>query len=292
MNSNIEFEMGDYGIRAVIKSKWHENYISLLLEKNVTELELNYAKGWHGSDVDFLQFLPDLISLTILDFNSLLKSIKAIHYLNKLQVLNISTYCKTPIDFNFSPNLFSCGFEWRKGSDSLFECKELRSLGINNYDGNSSTRFSNLINLEKLTVLNSNLESLEGIFLLGKLKYLSIANLKKITSLQGLEALRCLEDLEIQRCKSINNVAEVFKLNKLKRFLLLDSGDIESIKGIENLKELTAFLFYESTNIIDGDLSPLFKLKNLSKISFQNRKHYTNKREEFGKIYNPIPAAV
>ena len=63
-------------------------------------------------------------------------------------------------------------------------------------------------------------------------------------------------------------------------------GNIESIKGIEELKELSIFLFYESTNIIDGDISPVFKLANLSKISYQNRKHYSHKREEFGKLYN------
>lgn len=94
-----------------------------------------------------------------------------------------------------------------------------------------------------------------------------------------------LEELEIQRCKGITAISEVFKLGKLKRLLLIDLGGIASIGGIENLTELEEFLFYESTNIVDGDLSPITRLKKLSKISYQNRKHYSHRREQFGKLY-------
>ncbi len=43
-------------------------------------------------------------------------------------------------------------------------------------------------------------------------------------------------------------------------------------------------MFYESTNIIDGDLKPITKLNKLNKVSFQNRKHYTHNREAFINI--------
>jgi hypothetical protein len=142
MNNKIEFEAGEYGIRAVVKSAWHENYTSLLLDKGISELELNHAKGWHGSNVDFLRSLPDLKSFTIIDFNVMLKSINAIHYQGTLKALNISTYCKTPIDFNFFPNLEKCALEWRNGSESLFNRISLNRLFLNNYNKNNSNSFS------------------------------------------------------------------------------------------------------------------------------------------------------
>jgi hypothetical protein len=37
--------------------------------------------------------------------------------------------------------------------------------------------------------------------------------------------------------------------------------------------------------IVDGDLFPITKLKSLNKISYQNRRHYSHKREDFGKLY-------
>lgn len=286
MNDKIVFEIGDFGTRAVVKSAWRENYTSLLLDKNVSELELNHAKGWHGSNVDFLQYLPDLISFTIIDFNAMLKSIKAVHCLEKLKVLNISTYCKTPIDFNFFPVLEKCGFEWRKGSESLFSRISLVKLFLNSYNKNDSNVFSPLTNLTDLAILNAPLKELLGLASLRHLVRFRIGNLNKLTSLQGIGGLSKLEELKIQRCRRIQSISEILNLYNLKRFLLLDSGDIESIKGIENLTKLETFLFYESTNIVDGDLSPLLKLKKLSNIAFQSRKHYTPSREDFKSKYS------
>ncbi len=44
--------------------------------------------------------------------------------------------------------------------------------------------------------------------------------------------------------------------------------------------KLSEVVFYESTNIRDGDLSPLMKHR-LSSVSFQNRRHYSHRREQF-----------
>jgi hypothetical protein len=284
MGNVIEFEKSQFGTRAIIKSIWQDSFYKLLKDKDVKELELNEGKGWQGDNVDFLQFLPDLKSLIIIDLR--IKSIKNIHYLHKLNKIEISTYCNTPIDFNNFPNLIECGFEWREGSESLFECKILLKLFLNSYNKKSSEPFSHLIKLEELALLNSDISDLQGLSLLIHLKSLRLANLAKVKSLHGIGELNQLEELEIYRCKGVNEISELFKLIKLKRLLLLDLGVIDSIKGMENLTDLKAFFFYESTNIADGDISPLFKLKNLNKVSFQNRKHYTHRREDFGKLYS------
>lgn len=283
MNNRIEFEEGLFGTKATIKGTWHDSFLKMIIEKDVKELELNDGKGWKGENIDFVTSLPNLKSLIIIDFS--IKSIEAIHSLNGLIKLQLSTYSKKPINFNAFPNLVECGFEWIRGSESLFECSGLIALGINRYDDTNSTSFSKLVHLKKLTIMNSKIENLKGLAILSHLNYLSISNLKNLTSLHGLQNLHELEELEIQRCKGISTISEVLQLTKLKRLLLIDLGDIASIKGIENLTELREFLFYESTNIIDGDLLPIKKLKNLNKISFQNRKLYSHKREDFGKLY-------
>jgi len=284
MNKHIEFVEGEYGMRATIKTAWQNPFLELLLQNNVKELELNIGKGWKSDNLNFLKSLSDLESIIILD--QTVKSLDEIHYLRNLKSLNISTYSKTPINFMVFPELINCEFEWIKGSDSLFENMSIQKLFINNYNKVSSEIFTKLIGLKELAVLNSRFKNLQGLGLLKNLKSLRIANLKDVTSLKGIEELYKLEELEIQRCKGINSISEVFKLIQLKRLLLLDLGSIESIKGLENLTKLTTFLFYESTNIIDGDISPVLMLNDLSKISFQNRKHYTHRREDFGKLYS------
>ncbi len=282
MTNNIYFENGLSGTKAILKGSWQDTYLKLLLDKGVQELELNDGKGWRGDNVDFLRLLPNLKSLIIIDFS--IKSIEAIHTLNGLLVLEISTYCKIPINFNAFPDLVECSFEWIKGSDSLFETSSIQKLFINRYDKKSSEAFSKLFNLKELSILNSPIENIQGLSALKDLKVLRLGGLKKVTSLQGLQNLHELEELEIQRCKGLFAIPEVFKLNKLKRLLLNDLGDIASIRGIESLAELKDFLFYESTNIIDGDLLPITKLKSLNNISYQNRKHYSHRREDFLKL--------
>jgi len=286
MSNSIEFENGLLGTKAIIKGLWQDSYLKLLKDKNTQELELNDGKGWRGANVDFLRLLPNLKSLIIIDFT--IKSIESIHTLSGLINLDISTYSKEPINFRAFPNLVECSFEWIKGSDSLFELSNIQKLFINNYNKKNSDVFSKLINLKELSILNSPIEDIQGLSLIKGLKVLRLGNLKKLASLQGIQNLQELEELEIQRCKGISTIYEVFKLNKLKRLLFIDLGNIESIKGIETLTKLNDFLFYESTNIVDGDLLPLTKLKKLIKISFQNRKHYSHKREDFWVIYHRL----
>lgn len=280
MVEDIVFQKGRLGLRAVIKGSWLAGYRDVLLEREVKELELNDGKGWRGGQsIDFLHSLPDLKSLTLLDFK--LKSVEAIHSLSRLEQLNLSTYASTAVNFSCFPNLVSCDFEWIKGSESLFECINLTSLGVNRYGNSEGTFFSKLINLTHLTLMNSKIESLEGLTHLTKLKYLSLAGLRNVKSLEGFRNLSELNELGIQSCKRILDFSEVFELRKLRRLLLLSVGDIATIVGIEKLTELEEFYFYESTNIVDGNLFPLANMQNLRDTWFQNRRHYTHKREYF-----------
>jgi hypothetical protein len=279
MNYTIELEQSIFGTKAVIKGIWKDSYLNFLLENEVQELELNDGKGWIGQNLEFLKDLPDLKSIIIIDLKII--SIEPIHYLKELVSLKVITYSKNPINFKSFPKLVECGFEWIKGSESLFEMSNLKKLFINRYNKNNSDVFSKLVNLESLSILNSQIENLLGISSLRKLQNLRLGNLKKISTLQGLENLKDLETLEIQKCKGILDVSVIFNLTKLKQLFLIDMGNISSINGIENLTSLNEFLFYESTNISDGDLIPLKNLPSLRKISFHNRKHYTLKREDF-----------
>jgi hypothetical protein len=161
----------------------------------------------------------------------------------------------------------------------------LKSLGLNNYKKKSSYAFSNLKRLKQLALLNSSLEDLSGIYELGEVTSLKIARLRKLSSVAGIAALKNLELLEIHTCKGIDSISEVFSLDRLKILFLVNMATIDTLQGLEKLTELEEFIFYESTNIADGDLSPILSLKNLKKISFQNRRHYSHRREDFEGLY-------
>jgi hypothetical protein len=115
--------------------------------------------------------------------------------------------------------------------------------------------------------------------------------LRRLGSLAGVEGLANLEELNIDTCRAIRSIEEVSALSRLRRLHLSNDGEIESLKPLDTLNGLEAVTFVESTNIVDGDLSPLVRQKNLRRVSFRNRRHYSHRREDFGAAYSTISMA-
>ena len=274
---NIYLENGEYGSKAIVTGAWSSDMVNFILTNNVVELELNDGLGWQGDDISFLKDLPQLLAFEIVDLK--IKNISPVHFLHCLRELKITTYCKTEIRFSEFPLLVSCAIEWRPKAISLFNCTQLRKLFLNRYDGKDLSLFTNLINLESFAVLGSQIQSLHGIRSLQKITYLRLANLKKLSSLSEIECLSEIEDLDINTCVRIKSIEEIANLKNLRNLALNNIGDLDSLQPLKNLNKLESILFYESTNIVDGDLSCLLDKKNLTKVSFQNRKHYSHKRE-------------
>jgi len=117
-----------------------------------------------------------------------------------------------------------------------------------------------------------------------QLRSLRLANLRQLESLAGIEQLKNLQELEIHTCRRIHSIDEIGQLYQLRKLHLNNDGDIESLKPLANIEHLEWVTFYESTNIIDGDLSPLVRQRHLSQLAFRNRRHYSHKSEELRKL--------
>ena len=279
MTSNFLIELGKYGERLVVTSLWSEDISQYILAHNISELHLNYAKGWKGKDLSFLSALSHLKAFSIIDWT--IDDISPVNNLHSLRSLEISTYCKSPISFEEFPYLEECGLRWRAKAKSLFNQKALKRLFIDNYSEKDTSKFSNLTELESLSLANSPTRSLQGLSYLYKLRFLGLYNLRKLESIAGIEFLINLEELEINGCSSLKSINEIAGLTQLNKLELCDNKDIDSLKPIEKLNKLESVVFYGSTNIIDGDLSSLIKLNQISNISFQDRPHYSHKKLNF-----------
>lgn len=276
---NIEFTNNDFGVHATITGEWQDSFYDLFKEKNVKSLELNRAKGWKGKEINFLKEIDNLVSFSILDFQ--IQSVLPIHNLKNLKKLEVITYCKTTLDFSAFPKLEHCSIKWRKGCESLFNSRDLKELFIDGYKLTESEVFSKLIQLERLTVVNSSFKDLNGLSKLTKLNYLRLGYLANLLSIHPIYTLKNLQEIEIQNCKKITSIKGIEALSELRKLLLLDLGDIDSLLPLKSIENIQWVLFYGTTNIVDGDISFLKGLKTLSRVSFQNRRHYTVKKEEF-----------
>jgi hypothetical protein len=272
-------ERGVFGTRAILTSEWDSETERSLLKQPIAELELNRGKGWRGKSLEFLSNFPELLALSIVGRTA--EPIEPIHRLHNLRLLRVLAYCKNEIRFHEFPHLIDCGIQWRPKAMSVFDALGLRVLFINGFSGTDTRQFGRLTSLESLAILGSPIRSLEGLAPLHELRSLRLGDLRQLQSLIGIESLIRLEKLEIGTCRKIRVIDEVSSLAKLREFYLDNVGDIQSLKPLAQLSQLHRVTFVESTNILDGDLSPLVGLPNFELVAFQNRRHYSHRGEVF-----------
>jgi len=273
-----EITEGEYGPRLSPMSPWSDKMERIIKQKGIVELELNRAKRWEGNDLSFLENIKELQSLEINDWKNV--DLSPIHCLNKLRRLAIDTYCKNEINYTCFPELKSASLEWRPKAKSIFQCLTLEYIFINNYPGEDLEGFSKHINLHTLRLKSPKIKRIGKIHSLVRLTFLELSNARRLESLIGVEVLKNLEYLKIESSRKIQDIDSVKSLLQLKRLLICDCGEIKSLVPLLNLQGLKEFIFHESTDILDGDLSPLKKLPNIEKVSFQERPHYNYQRKD------------
>jgi len=275
----LEICDGKWGPQATLSGAWSSAVEESIRRQGIQELELNHAKGWRGQDVAFLERLPNLAALTIIDH--VIPDVGGIHTLEKLRYLDVNTYCRTPVDFGCFPLLEECALEWRPKSESLFAHAGLKRIFVNNCPIKTLEPLSNMADLQSLSLASPKLQNLKGIERLQCLTFLGVYVARSLASLDGLQALSGLVQLEVNDCRKVTNLAPIAGLLKLRKLHVCNDGDIESFKPLADLKELEQVLFYESTNVLDGDLGPLKRLPKLKDVAFMERKHYTHTRADF-----------
>jgi hypothetical protein len=281
MSTGVYFESSQLGTRAVISSTWSPEVHDQILARKPEELEINEGKGWRGENIEFVKYYNWLKSIIIMDFK--IKDVSFVNSLINLEKLNVSTYCKTEIQFFNFPQLQSCSLEWRPNAKSVFDCVTLKDLFINRYKGKSSQTFEKLVNLEVLGILNSPMTEVLHFKKLQKLRSLRLGNLRLLQSLDGIETLSELRRLLVQTCRAIHSISPLSQLKNLEEVFLLNGGKIETLKPLIGLPNLRTVVFYESTNIVDGDLTFLHSNERITSVAFQNRKHYSQKMQDFGE---------
>lgn len=274
------FRDDDYGRVLVLNSAWTEEFEWVVKKHGVVGLDLNYALGFKGNDLSFLNVCTHLKSFYLTHLT--IDNIEAVHRLGSLRQLSLETYAKSPIDFSCFPKLESCSFEWIKSSKSLFDCTKLQNLFVDKLPEKDLRNASKLRRLQVLRLYSASLESLEGIEALVNLRRIELAICRKLTSLHGIEHLSKLKRLEIESCNRIDSLDPISKLTNLRRLSMPDCGDIASLKPIRKLRKLEWVMFWGSTNIVDGDLSQLKELPRLERVVFVDRAHYSHGRTDFG----------
>lgn len=243
-------------------------------------------------DISFIREFPDIarIGIAYSDFD-----ISPIHDLQGLEEINISFNFKGRIDFTRFKYLKKVSIRWgNDGVESLFECPQMEQVSMMKYSGLSLQDFGRLPNLQQLVLYEPKTISLEGVGSLQKLERLNIYSAQALKDLGDLECLSMLRFFFLHGAKNLEDLSPIMYLKHLRILNLDKLGPIPSIKFMETLKQLEEFYMAETTNVQDGDLNVLERLRlnhKLDKVIFTNRRHYSHTREQLGyKIPESVAA--
>lgn len=257
-----------------------EEVIPFMKERNIDGISINYAHGFNGKDISFLKYFDFIKRINIL--SRTIDDISPIHYLHNLHTLIIQTYDKTPINFKVFKSLKHCALFWRDGIDSIFDSPSLEHLSFRYWKKEKDlSKFHQLKSLRFLRIANSRkFESLKGIKELTSLRSLELYYLPNLTSMSPIEKCTSIEDFRIGNCKKITSLESLNKLRNLNFLSLSNMAFIDSIEPLKDLKLIQHLSIYGDTKIKDGDLSIIYKLKNLKRLILTNKRGYSHKRAE------------
>lgn len=133
--------------------------------------------------------------------------------------------------------------------------------------------------LEKLTIIQSKLQTLNGIEAFSNLKSLVLYNNYSIRDISALRnAASSLQTLVIENCSKIKDFSSLESLRGLRHLQLYGNNTLPNLGFLLNMQELKTFTF--TMNVEDGDLE---LCKNIPYASCRNRKHFNLKDAQLPK---------
>jgi BspA type Leucine rich repeat region (6 copies) len=276
-------EAGEFGKRLIVREAWNDELEQFAAEQQIGEIDLaTIQHGWLGNDVAFLRSSPWLKVLEI--DHQTIHDISAISSLKGLIVLKLDTpRCKIVPDLSVLQKLrmFVLAY-WIPGAEAAFNCLNLERLFLYKYPFSDLAPLSRLQKLDSLVIMNTfRLKSLNGIARLQNLQHLGIYLCPKLTDITQVAELKHVKDLAFETCKKARPFDVVGAVKGLRSLAFNNCGPIESIAALRNTPKLEELFFYESTNVLNGDLWPMAALPKLRCHAFRDRKHYSHNGEYF-----------
>jgi hypothetical protein len=271
--AGYRYETNIRSIRVI--GPWEQEIASFIESEKIAGLYFNYARGWEGDDFQFLESIDSLLLLHILA--KPVDTLSVVDDLTDLESLSIACHWRKPINFSRLKNLKYCYVSWNKGAESIFECDALQYLSLDMFKLKDYSAFYGLRDINALSIANSSFSDLRVLSNMKHIRKLELVNCRGLESLQGIEQLDSLEWLSIDGCRNISTIEEISELSNLKILQFRNTKEIESIKPISTLKQLQVLSFYGDTKFVDGDLSCIEALDQLSLVGINERRHYSHK---------------
>lgn len=269
----------EWGPFLVIETRRIKDCVEYLRKTGITRIHLNSFHGYEAPDlqpVSSLGFIDGLTTPDDLDFGELRR-------FRNLRVLGLPDNGIDTIDLSWFKSLEQCAVTYSKRLLGLADCEKLRNLTLTDYDSKKKDfgSFPTLPLLEEFVLIRSKIQRFDGLGRLLRLRYFNAALMYNLVSIAGLGECRdTLEVVILENCKRIEDLEEIGQLTRLRKLILSECSQLESLKFILRLPDLEFLSFWGTTKILDGDLSYCIEHPTLRYAGFDNKRHYSHKFEQ------------
>jgi hypothetical protein len=263
------------GPTLVVTGRWSADAAEAMSRGVADGLTLNYARGFSGSDLEFLEAGLGVRRLKVLD--RAITDLEPIARLAPtLEELSVQASERAELDFATLPHVRSVAGEWRLIGPTLNELDDLQSVITWRFDEVDLHAFRDHVALRRLTIKEAPfLESLSGIGNLPDVEELNILLARRLRDIGDVADLtRSLQRLQLQSCPGIAVIDDIASLVNLRFFGFSECGDLASLAPMIALAQLEVFYAWGSTRVLDGDLTPLVQLPRLREIRMRARRTY------------------
>ena len=281
-SSGFFLSSGPSPITISIESDRIEECMSYYKSQGLTRVSVSPLMGYSRLNLEFLKdypfirgvSLPDASGIDINGLGFLEDSLEYLLVANNRQALDLGRFGK----------LKELRADWHSRLGITSACRQLRILDLSKYKPSTKdlNELASLPKLEDLSIVQSPLTSINGIGRFYLLRRLELSYLTKLESVAGIKELSGseLEILECEKCKKIGDHASVRSVPSLRVVRFNDCGEMPSLGFLNGMPHIEDFRFV-NTNVIDGDLRPLLRLKSTG---FFKKKHYSHSPEEVDTI--------
>jgi hypothetical protein len=271
--SGFRLDTSDAGVTLVATGAWTREADDILDSGRADGIDLNYAKGFKDTGLDFLRPWPlkrvSLLARTVKDLTPIYQ------LASSLESLSVQSAPSALIDLGRLPCVSTVAADWRQIRDSISDAPQIRDLFVLSYTEPDLVALSGLPLLERVRMKDRpSLRSLAGLDALKALTHVGIYLARDLGDIDSLSGENGLVELHLESCRAIRDLAPIAGCAALRFLNASECGDVPSLAPLSRLADLEVVWLYGTTRVLDGDLSPLTGLAGLRELRMQSRRAY------------------
>lgn len=272
-----KIKIENFGARLVeLDTRLWEECLDLCRNGHVDGINISPMKHSHVSDLHFLLGLKSLKALRFVGAHEC--DFAAVHGMHQLEYLWWAPESKQTIDLRGFHSLKVAGIAWHPKIYLPNDVASLERLWIRSYRPRSKdlSEFPDMPRLHTLKLSLGGFRSILGINHMPSLQVLKLVRVRGINDIMPLTRSQ-VRDFTLDSAPQVRDLSILALCPSLTYVNIASAAPIPTLHFLSKSASIRTFRFFR-TKVIDGDMSPLFRLDNAA--FYPDCRHYSHTNEE------------